>query len=254
MNDRREPTISSSLPLEKEEPPRARAQTAQTGGQAPPRPQKPRSGPPPVSSRPAAERSPLAPLALVVALAAGGFSGYLFWQLQQTQQELAASAESLGGAGARIAELEKRLMLSDDESTQSLTALQANVKENASEIRKLWGVAYDRNRSAIAKLEESVAKIEKSVASVDGKIKSAIGEVAGEVSVLSELVDAQQAVINRTDKEVKEQTAAIKTALQKLDNIEGPLRKQVQANAEAIKAIDAFRLQVNRELIKLQGG
>lgn len=251
MNDRREPTISSSLPLDKEESFRARAQPGQ-GGAA--RSSAPRSGPPPVSSRPVVVRSPLAPLALVVALAAAGFSGYLFWQLQQTQQSAVVSTHALSGADARIAELEKRLMLSDDESTQSLTALQANVKENASEIRKLWGVAYDRNRTAIAKLEESVTKLEKSVAGIDGRIKSAVGEVAGEVRVLSELVDAQQAVINRADQSVKEQAAAIKAATQKLDSLEGPLRKQVQANADAVQAFDAFRLQVNRELLKLQGG
>ena len=134
MNDRREPTISS-LPLDKEEAPRSRAQ-AQTAGQAgPPRSGSSRPAPPPVSGRPKVVRSPLGPLALIVALAAAGFGGYVFWQLQQTQQNLTAATTALSGADARIAELEKRLMLSDDESTQSLTALQANVKENASEIR-----------------------------------------------------------------------------------------------------------------------
>lgn len=251
MTERKEPTISpSNAPLERDDSPRARAQ-ANAAGQS----SRPSSGsrPPPVSSRPVAGRSPLAPVALVVAIAAAGFSGYLYWQLQQAQQNLVASTQALGRSDARISELEKRLMLSDDESTQSLTVLQANVKENASEIRKLWGVAYDRNRNAIAKLEESLAKVEKSVAGVDGKIKSALGDVAGEVRVLSELVDAQQAVINRADKNVKEQATAISAAVQKLDNFDA-LRKQVQAHDEAIKAIDAFRLQVNRELINLKGG
>lgn len=249
MNDRREPTISP-LPLDKEEAPRARAQAA--GQAASSRPSPPRSGPPPVSSRPVVVRSPLGPLALIVALAAAGFAGYVFWQLQQAQQNLSTATTALSAADERIAALEKRLMLSDDESTQSLTALQANVKENASEIRKLWGVAYDRNRTAIAKLEESVTKIEKSVAGIDGKIKAALNDVVGEVKVLAELMDAQQAVIARADQGIKEQAAAISATLQKLDDLDA-LRKKVQSNEEAIKAIDAFRLQVNRELIKLRG-
>lgn len=250
MNDRREPTISS-LPLDKEEAPRSRAQAAGQAG--PSRAGSSRPAPQPVSSRPKVVRSPLGPLALVVALAAAGFGGYVFWQLQQTQQSLAAATTALGGADARIAELEKRLMLSDDESTQSLAALQTNVKENASEIRKLWGVSYDRNRSAIAKLEESVTKVEKSIAGIDGKFKSALGEVAGEMRVLSELVDAQQAVINSADQSLKQQAVVVQNAMQKLDNLDA-LNKQVQRNEEAIEAIDAFRLQVNRELIKLGGG
>lgn len=258
MNERKEPTISSSnVPLEKDERARAQAGAAGRSGTrgdgGPPRP-----GPPPVSSRPVVVRSPLAPLALVVALAAAGLSGYLFWQLQQTQQRIAAAdqsvAQTASQAESRIAELERRLMLSDDESSASLTVLQSNVKENASEIRKLWGVAYDRNRPAIAKLEESVASLNKTLNGVDSKIQSAVGDVAGEVRVLSELVDAQQAVINRADKSVKEQAAAINSAVQKLENVDGPLRKQVEANAEAIEAIDAFRLQVNRELLQLRGG
>lgn len=252
MTERKEPTISTSnAPLEREDPQRARAHNTTAAQQA----TRPASGsrPPPVSSRPVASRSPLAPLALVVALLAAGFSGYLFWQLQHTQQSLLSSSQALARSDARITELESRLMLSDDESTQSLTVLQANVKENASEIRKLWGVAYDRNRTAISKLEESVDKLQKSMAGVDGKIKSALGEVAGEVRVLSELVDAQQAVINRVDKNVKEQASAIKAAVQKLDSLDA-ISKQVQMHDEAIKAIDAFRLQVNRELINLKGG
>lgn len=248
MSERREPTIST-LPMDKDEPQRGRAQSAAA--------QSARATPPPVSARPVVVRSPLGPLALLLALAASAFAGFVYWQLQQTQQALQRATTTLNAAEARVTDLEKRLMLSDDESTQSMTVLQATIKENSSEIRKLWGVTNDRNRKAIAQLEEKTGALEKSLGGIDAKIKSALSEVVGEVKVVSELVDAQQAIINSTDQAYKTQAqtlTALTKKLEQLDQLSAELRKKVQTNEEAIKAIDAFRLQVNRELIKLKGG
>jgi hypothetical protein len=252
MNDRLEPTIST-LPLDRDEAPRGAR--ARNPGQAATFSNSPsRAAPIPVSSRPVVVRSPIAPLALILALAAGGFGGYLYWQMQLGQQRFEETRLALAAAEARIVELEKKLTLTGDESTQSLAALQANIKDNTSEIKKLWVVAYDRNRPAIAKLEQTVAKLQASVAGMDSKIQSGVGEVVGEVKVLSELMDAQQSVISSADQNVKEQAKTIKALMTKLDALEGPLRRQVASHDEAIKAIDAFRVQVNRELIALKGG
>lgn len=246
MSERREPTIST-LPLDKDETARARS-TGTTST---------RQTPPPVSGRPVVVRSPLGPLALLIALAAVGFAGFVYWQLQMARQDMQRTAAALTTAEARVTELEQRLSLADDESTQSITVLQANIKENTSEIRKLWGVTNDRNRKAIAQLEEKAAVLEKSLAGVDDKIKTALTEVTGELSVLSDLVEAQQVSIQSADQSVKNQVQIVAAANKKLEQLEqlnGDLRKKVQAHEEAIKAVDAFRLQVNRELIKLKGG
>lgn len=245
MSERREPTISN-LSMDKDEPARARAQAAAASSGRP--------VPPPVSSRPVVVRSPLGPIALFLALAAGAFAGFVFWQLQQTQQALQKTTALLTTAEARVTDLEKRLMLSDDESTQSITVLQANIKENTSEIRKLWGVANDRNRKAIAQLEGKVAALEKTAGGIDDKIKTALAEATGELRVLSELVDAQQAVINSADKAYKTQSQALSSITQKVEQLDTELRRKVTSHEEAIKAIDAFRVQVNRDLIQLKGG
>jgi DNA repair exonuclease SbcCD ATPase subunit len=250
MSERREPTISP-LNLDKEEVARPRA-TAAT-----PPPKRTAPPPPPVSGRPVVVRSRLAPLAFILALAAGGFAGFVYWQLQLSQQQVQKNAAALAAAEARVVELEKRLALSGDESSQSITALQANIKENASEIRKLWGVSNDRNRKAIAQLEERATALEKNLGGVDGRIKSAVSELTGELKVLSDLVEAQQTSIQSADQAVKSQVqnlAALTKKLEQLEQSDNDLRKKVQAHEEAIKAVDAFRLQVNRELIRLKGG
>ncbi|MCR6650810.1 MAG: hypothetical protein NVV73_04610 [Cellvibrionaceae bacterium] len=248
MSERREPTISA-LPEDKDEPVRGRAHA-----QAAPAPNSSRPVPPPVSSRPVVVRSPLGPLALLLALAAGGFAGFVYFQLQETQGALQQTRNALTSAEVRVKDLESRLMLSDDESTQSMSVLQANIKENTAEIRKLWGVANDRNRKAIAQLETKVAALEKTAAGMDDKIKAALADVTGELKVVSELVDAQQAVINTADKAYKSQAQTLSGVSNKVEQLDTELRRKVASHEEAIKAIDAFRAQVNRDLIKLKGG
>lgn len=243
MKERREPIISN-LPVDKDEPARGRAQPARSG----------RPVPPPVSSRPVVVRSPLGPVAVLLALAASAFAGFTYWQLQQTQQALQSATVTLTAAEARVTDLEQRLMLSDDESTQSITVLQANIKENASEIRKLWGVSNDRNRKAIARLDEKVVALEKTAGGLDGRIKAALAEATGELRVLSELVEAQQAVINSADQSYKSQAQTLSSLNKKVEQLDTELRRKVNSHEEAIKAIDAFRVQVNRDLIQLKGG
>lgn len=248
MTDRREPTISS-LPPEQDEPSRTRSRPAHSGssGGAGGGGGGGRSNPPPVASRPVVVRSPLGPLALLIALLAVGGSGYLYWLLLEAQDALAQSRDQMQQTQERVLSLESRLESSDDESTQSLTALQVRVRENESEIRKLWGVANDRNRKAIAALEESVNQLTTRLAAAEG-VKATLQGMTGEVAVLTELVGAQQSAISGATQASQQQGQTLQSLLQRLDELEG----RVGNNEEAITAIDAFRVQVNRQL--LQGG
>ena len=189
-----------------------------------------------------------------MALVALGVCGFIGWQHRLAQHELGISASRLDSANQRLAELEKRLALSDDESSQSLTAVSSQVKENVTEIRKLWGVSYDTNRKTIAELETQFTKLNASLTNLDGSTQQAYEDLTGELQVLADLVQAQQSVIGRSEQWVSEQKNALKAVSRKLGALESSLGERVKNNEEAIKAIDAFRLQVNRELLKLRGG
>lgn len=262
MTERREPTISA-IPTDGRGE-KARYNPQNSGGTdspasrgAPAR--NSRNTPAPVSSRPVVVKSKIAPLALLLALVVAATAAYLFYLLQQTQMSLNGTQTELQQSNARIAELENRLSLSDDESTQSLAVIQATVKENTSEVRKLWGVAYDRNRNSIGELEKSVASLKQSLAKaqsalagVDKKIKASGEDVAGELRVLSELVDAQQAAISKADQLTSANQQALSQLQAQMESLNGNLRAKVLNNEEAIKAIDAFRVQVNRDLLELK--
>jgi len=76
----------------------------------------------------------LAVLACLVAVASAGFAAYLSVQTDVLNNRLVMSEQ-------KVSVLEQKLTLSDDEGSQSVSALQASLKEAHSEIRKLWGVS-----------------------------------------------------------------------------------------------------------------
>lgn len=248
MTDRHEPTISS-LPIDRGEPSEraeGRTRPPNTG------PQGARPMVAPASTRTVKVSSPLAPWALVLALGALGLSGFLFWQSLEAKTEMQNSLNMLTTTEQRVVELENKLSLADDESTQSMSVLQARVKENASEIRKLWGISYDRNRKAIEELQAGSSGLAKTVQNLEASVKKQTNDLSGEIRVVSELVDAQQAAIAKIDRSFTEQSRSIRDSLEKIDSLDSDLRQRMASNEEAIRSIDAFRAQVNREIMQLK--
>ena len=154
--ERKEPTVSSVLGPKND-----------AVSQPPRRPINPQ---PQVMEKKAA--SPILWASLLLALIALGAAVSSFWQLMQAQVVLQEQQASLQNQQQRIAELEKQLALSDDESAQSLVSVSAKLKEANSEIRKLWGVAYDTNRKAIKANKTAIASQSKKQQTLDKALQS----------------------------------------------------------------------------------
>ena len=193
--------------------------------------------------------SKIAPYAMFFAVLGVAVAGFTFWQLTLAQQ-------ALQSADARIASLESKLEMSDDESNASMTAMQAKLKWADSEIRKLWGVSYDTNRKAIAANKASLAEVKEGFSTVDTKIKSAVEGVKTEVQLVNELLEGQQASFGSIEKNSQEQVAKVReltNKLAKLERVEEELKQRISSNEEAISAIDAFRRNVNQQLLQIRG-
>ncbi len=219
--------------------------------------QKSRSGNSTRQTAAAAPKSPpvivksskVAPYAMFVAAVGLTLAGFTFWQLSMAQK-------SLLEADARIASLEGKLAMSDDESNASMTAMQAKLKWADSEIRKLWGVSYDNNRKAIAANKASLAEVKEGFSTVDTKIKTALESTKTEIQLVNELLEGQQATFGGIEKSNKEQTDKVRELdqkLAKLERLEDELKQRVATNEEAINAIDAFRRNVNQQLLQIRG-
>ncbi|WP_054114000.1 hypothetical protein [Marinagarivorans algicola] len=254
MAERREPTLSSPLAnsavLDEPNMNTGSPDNRNTSSKATTR------RPTPVSQRVVEVKSPLAPLALVASVVALGVSGLLFWQLStqiHTSESLLAKVQN---ANVRIVQLEQQLTATGDESSQSLAGLAAGVKaldastqENSAEIRKLWGVAHDRNRKSIAQNKTKVAAAEKSIASLkatqkknNAALQASLSALQGELAVLAEVQESQQGALSKGQ-----------TLVADIEALKSDLNRRITSNEEAIQAIDAFRLQVNRQLMQMSG-
>src|SRR5690606_19966034 len=188
--ERREPTLSSSsTPVPERDEPSTRKPAADTHATRDSRPMR-TAAPPPSSSS-----SALAVFALLLALVGVGIGGYFGWQLTETRTQLLAS-------DARIAELENRLSMSSDESSQSLTQVDAKLKWADSEIRKLWGVSNDVNRKAIAANGEKITGLTKELAVVKKNANDAKTTAAGLQPQLTASKAAMDASIAKIDSAV----------------------------------------------------
>lgn len=239
--ERREPTISTLKPdAEDAQRHQSKGATPRAGGGKPaPAASRPQ---PAYAQRPVKVRtSPLVPVAFLLAITGLGLAGFSYWQLMQAQSGL-VSAEQ------RIAELEKKLELTDDESSASLTAVQAKLKWADSEIRKLWGVSYDKNRKAIAENTETLKSVKKQAASLDGKVKDAVKKATAGVEGMQSKLES---VSNRSLQQ-QTQMQMLTDRLTQLEDVESSLEKRIAENEQAIKAIDSFRRSVNRQILELQ--
>ena len=243
---------------------------------------------------------------------------YSIWQLQQANDTITDQQQ-------RIVELEKKLTVAGDTSSQSITSLAANlsalnddVKLSLTEIDKLWATR-NVNRDAISdnaekinalealsqqvktveqkmlaleqqaetatqtlastgeelqSFQQQLATLEGGLENADSKItvlESANTEQVGELVSLEEQITVLQTAdddLNRLTQTLKKQVAEQELLLQSLrervssglasantdssaSQIE-QLALQVQENQEAVRAIDAFRITVNRELLSIK--
>ncbi|SMF02974.1 hypothetical protein SAMN02745866_00248 [Alteromonadaceae bacterium Bs31] len=238
MSERKEPTINAIRPEQDEIRNRPKASQARAGAaQVPP-------------ARPVIVKSRLAPLALFVALVGVGLAAFAYWQLMEAQKQLVASE-------TRILDLESRLEMSGDESTASMAAMQAKLKWADSEIRKLWGVSYDRNKKSIEKNTEQLAVLSKGAKSVEKKIAAALKAPNTEIKLINDLLDSQQSSMSAIESKTQAQLSQVQELsdkMRQLEKMEAEFKRRITSNEEAIQAIDAFRRSVNKQLLEQNSG
>ncbi len=183
--------------------------------------------------------SPLVPFTFLLAIAALALAGFSYWQLMQSQKGLVL-------AEARIAELEGKLDLSDDESSASITAVQAKLKWADSEIRKLWGVSHDKNRKSISSNKDKLTALSKQMKSQEPKLNAAVSGV--------DSIKAQIGSVNQKLSQQQTQVQMLSDRLIQLEETEAALQQRINEHEQAIQAIDSFRRKVNRELLVPKSG
>ena len=193
---------------------------------------------------------------LTLVVAAG--AAYTFWQLQQSQQIISAQQ-------SRIDELENKLLLTGDESTQSLTALTSSAKEldkglkvAMTEVDKLWATRK-ANLNEVTKvknelnedLKGSILKVNSSLAALESKLSKPVASIeqrTGEQEILiqslRERVAEQSKATQLLSNQVKQYAAA--------SNQAKAISTKVDGYEETIRSFDKFRITTNRDLLLLK--
>jgi len=125
-------------------------------------------------------------------------------------------------------------IISTDISAQ-LSEQDSKLDKHWSEIKKLWGIAYDRNSKSIKKIKDSVAYQKQDIDSINLKLEKSNKS-------MNSLANSSLA----TKLEIND--LALKVGSQS----EKSLEARILENEKAVKAIDAHRLSINREIQQLK--
>lgn len=158
-------------------------------------------------------------------------------------------------------ELSSLIQSTDESLSQSGTALSLKIREQGdtldkhwSEIKKLWGVSYDRNRKAIeanTKLAEeastAVTGLKKSISRLDAQLATVKDELQQTSTTAKNLGSSALATSVQLE-ELQAQVAELDDLSAKLKSVS----TRVAGTEAALKALDTYRLQVNQQLNQLR--
>ncbi|WP_438952130.1 hypothetical protein [Porticoccus sp.] len=162
---------------------------------------------------------------------------------------------------SRFDELEVKIVSTDESLNQSGATLGMKIREHEetldkhwSEIRKLWGVSFDTNRKNIESQGATLTAQEKTIKGLQASAaerKQEIAGMAGKVEKAGQSAETAASSAMAAKLEVNDlvdRLQAISTRLNAIDKTVKDASSRTSANEEAIRAIDAYRLQVNRDL------
>ena len=210
----------------------------------------PRGAIPPRAARTEAVLGLTARLVLTIAFALAAIACAWAWQLQTLADTSRAQQLALQG---RVADLEALLSDTDETVNKSAAAMSAQIRLIDTEVRKLWD-ARKASNGKLAKVEKSVVAQDKTITNLTSKTtahSSALETMLADLSALTKVagdLERLAASAQRAQTDVER----LADGLNKSNLERAALRKQVESNGEWIESINAFRRQVNANMVELE--
>ncbi|KZY60116.1 hypothetical protein A3742_05825 [Oleiphilus sp. HI0071] len=210
-----------------------------------------------------------------------GFLGWAYMTqsqaLSRVEQDLAEAMDFVNQSKLSMARLEGELNEAGAELEESGSAAAEKLKFLDSEMRKLWGVAGDKNRKAISQNKDALAGLgsrfsqlkEKDLTPMQSqlavqtkeiaKLQSQVAEsiaLAQQMPALKKQVANGQSELALTREAIEESVDDLATRISELSDRLGRIAKsdagkQAVENAKAIASIDASRRQINERIVGL---
>jgi hypothetical protein len=144
-----------------------------------------------------------------------------------------AQGSELNQLQARLDQLETNIISSDIDS--NLKEKDLKLEKHWSEIKKLWGIAYDRNAKSIKKIKTTLEYQKQDLTNIEKKLgrtnKSMDSLVSSSLATKLEVDDLISKYGNKPSSDIK---------------------ARIFENEKAIEAIDAHRLIINRDIQQLK--
>ena len=173
----------------------------------------------------------LASLALILAALGLAFGGWQ-WQRAQVQQQ------SLSSLADRIQELEIRLSETGQDLSEAGSSFSQRLKDHTeklewadSEIRKLWVVAHQRNRPAIAEIQEQLKGMEtrlSEAATAASRARTAAGEATTQTQRLATRLEAETQEAKQALAKLTQEVSSYSNRLAEVSLTSSTLRQQLR--------------------------
>jgi len=154
--------------------------------------------------------------------------------------------------------LDSRLNNTDESVNQSGAAMQINIskqsdqlKKHWSEIRKLWGIANDKNKGKIASNAKDIAFLAAKRKEINETLKS-LNLQLDKDRASAEAVGENFFGLSADMDKLNDSLGEYVKALEKVESSIGQQNLKIQNNLEAMASVDAFRRQVNQKILKLE--
>jgi len=195
---------------------------------------------------------------LTLAIGAGSYLGYTVY---------ADNLESLRQATRRIEDLEGRLALVGDSAEETTANVLERLDFNFSEIDKLWAARNVINNNTneltgkVAVLEDQSkghAETTETLAQLISRNSNQMQDGFAQFSTMKTQLDQANTAITRLNESmqsvqsVAQDMANIRASLNNGDSTLVGLQDRMGNVEEAVESIDAYRLQVNQTMIRLQ--
>ena len=167
-----------SLTLDQDEVSDRRPNAAIPKGRPSPSPARPAHAPSVVH-----KRTSLAGIYVLLLLILSASAGAGYWLWQQNMQ----LRNELYGAKSEIQNLDHQLLAADVSANEQGVTLEETLKNHESEIRKLWGVAYDTNRKSITSNNTSIDELEKKLSSMRNTMSTQSKRIAIQAETFNEI-------------------------------------------------------------------
>jgi chromosome segregation ATPase len=188
---------------------------------------------------------------LFLGMVATGGAGYYFYQESEV-----AKAELIS-SNNRIAQLESRLNMVDETTSQSSLGLMEKVEFNFSEVDKLWA-ARNTLKTEVETLTATVTALKSTTTSLETATTAnatALNNLNNQLTTIGNRVEQINQNFSGMD-DLGDQLTRINADLNRVKtsmaSVESNVEKRLMSAEEDIESINVYRLQINQTLTNVQ--